>query len=237
MPQIFRFKQFSVDQTGCAMKINTDGVLLGAMAAASCPGKILDIGTGTGVIALMLAQRYANAVIDAVEIDESAAKTAVENFSKSPFHSRLTVFPASIDSFFDTHPGARYDLIVSNPPFYINSLESPKANKNLAKHASADFFEVLIHRVTAHLTRHGLCWLVLPLQTAALIKDLADKNGLHLHQTISVHSFEGSEPHREIVCFGFTNRLAENTKFAIYQTINYYTDKYKTLLQPFFVAF
>src|ERR1700761_2572209 len=106
------------------MKINTDGVLLGAMASAGNAANILDIGTGTGVIALMLAQRFADAKIDAVEIDEMAAQTASRNFESSVFAGRLTVYPASFEKYFDEHPARKYDLIVSNPPFYIDSLKS-----------------------------------------------------------------------------------------------------------------
>src|ERR1700733_3404653 len=120
---MFHFKQFSVDQSGCAMKINTDGVLLGAITQADDPKTILDIGTGTGVIALMLAQKFANAQIDAVEIDESAAKTAGRNFENAIFNDRLNIYPSGIRTFFEGHPENKYDLIVSNPPFYINSLE------------------------------------------------------------------------------------------------------------------
>src|SRR3569832_358514 len=123
MSGFFHFKQFNVDQTGCAMKINTDGVLLGALADANSPKTILDIGTGTGVIALMLAQRFTRAKIDAVEIDEQATETAVRNFADSPLAERLTVYPFGFVDFFDKYPGRRYDLIVSNPPFYINSLK------------------------------------------------------------------------------------------------------------------
>src|SRR4051812_18750759 len=112
---MFRFKQFSVDQAGCAMKINTDGVLLGAIAEVESPSTILDIGTGTGVIGLMLAQRFGNARVDAVEIDVSAAKTAGNNFANSSFNNRVTVFPVSIRAFFNEHSGKKYDLIVSNP--------------------------------------------------------------------------------------------------------------------------
>lgn len=234
---MFKFKQFIVDQTGCAMKINTDGVLLGAIAAANQPAKILDIGTGTGVIALMLAQRFGSAQIDAVEIDTIAAKTAAENFRNAPFHTRLAVFPSGFDAFFDNHPDDKYDLVVSNPPFYINSLESPKANKTLAKHADADFFERLTEGVAKHLSPAGLCWLVLPLQTAALIKGLAKQNDLQLQKTITVHSFEHSEPHREIVCLGFKGVFAETVKFVIYESKDVYSEEYKILLQPYFLNF
>jgi len=234
---MFRFKQFTVDQTGCAMKINTDGVLLGAMAAAENPAKILDIGTGTGVIALMLAQRYREAEIDAVEIDAAAAKTAEANFENSPFSTQLQVFTSDIADFFRNHPENKYDLIVSNPPFYINALESPKANKSLAKHASIDFFERLIKDIASHLSPDGLCWMVLPVQTSIFIKELVAQNNLHLQKMITIHSFEDSESHREIVCLGFKEVSVEIVKFVIYQSKDIYSDEYKMLLKPYFLNF
>jgi len=237
MSQIFRFKQFNVDQTGCAMKINTDGVLLGTIADAESPYSILDIGTGTGVIALMLAQRFANARVDAVEIDNVAAKTATANFANSVFNDRLTVFPTDIQTFFDEHTDNKYDLIVSNPPFFINSLESPKAKKTLAKHTNADFFEELMKDITGHLSTNGTCWLVLPIQTAGLIKALAIENGMYLQKKISIRSFEHSEQHREIVCFSFEEVSTEISILTIYKAANIYTEEYKKLLQPYFIAF
>src|SRR3954467_12793908 len=123
---MFQFKQFAIDQTGCAMKINTDGVLLGALAEADKPQHILDIGTGTGVIALMLAQRFTIAMVDAVEIDEQAAETAKSNFENSVFANRVNLYAEGFESYL-SRLDKQYDLIVSNPPFYINSLESPEA--------------------------------------------------------------------------------------------------------------
>ncbi|MCO5948167.1 tRNA1(Val) (adenine(37)-N6)-methyltransferase [Mucilaginibacter flavidus] len=219
------------------MKINTDGVLLGAMVLAENPSSILDIGTGTGVIALMLAQRFTNAHIDAVEIDTSAAKTAGNNFANSPFSVRMTVFPASIRAFFDEHPVKKYDLIVSNPPFFINSLESPKAKTTLAKHTDTDFFESLVKDVSAHLLPTGACWFILPVQTVALIKSLAIQNGMYLQKEISIRSFGHSEPHREIVCFGFEEKTTEITNITIYEAAGVYTSEYKILLQPFFLNY
>ena len=237
MKGVFRFKQFSVDQTGCAMKINTDGVLLGALAEANDPGNILDIGTGTGVIALMLAQRFIACTIDAVEIDEAAAQTAGVNFENSPFTDRLNVFPLPVQGFFNEHPERKYDLIVSNPPFHLNSLESPKAGKSLAKHTGEDFFKDLIVGVAKHLTNDGACWLILPLQAAELVNDIAGRNGLYLKKKIAIYSFEGSEPHREIVVFGFTEVSVEISKLVIYKAVNNYSEEYKQLLQPYFIAF
>jgi tRNA1Val (adenine37-N6)-methyltransferase len=237
MADLFRFKQFSIDQSGCAMKINTDGVLLGALTQAENPQHILDIGTGTGVIALMLAQRFITAKIDAVEIDFSAAETAGINFKNSPFSDRLTIYPNSFESFFDEHPEKKYDLIISNPPFHINSLESPKAKKTLAKHADGVFFEVLIKHIAAHLTENGLCWLVLPLETSMLVKNLALHHQLYVQKIISVHSFDESTPHREIMCLGLKNIASRVDQFVIYDDPKVYSKRYEDTLKDFFTIF
>ena len=172
MTGIFKFKQFDVDQSGCAMKINTDGVLLGVLADADRPHAILDIGTGTGVIALMLAQRFATANIDAVEIDQSAADTAESNFKNSSFAERLTIYPSGFAEFFDQEPGKKYDLIVSNPPFYINSLRSPEAKMELAKHADRLFFEELLSSASNHIHESGVLCMILPVDTAEMVNSL-----------------------------------------------------------------
>ncbi|MDP9076169.1 MAG: methyltransferase [Bacteroidota bacterium] len=211
-------------------------MLLGAIASNDHAERILDIGTGTGVIALMLAQRFTDAQIDAVEIDLSAATTAAKNFKNSAFKERLNIFRESIEEFFNEYPDNTYDLIITNPPFYLNSLESPKEKKTLAKHTDADFFEGLMKGIAAHLSPEGLCWLVLPAQTAALIKDLAKQNRLCQHKIIEVRSFEHSEPHRNIVCFGFDEVvLTETASFTIYEAASVYSDQYKALLYPFFL--
>src|SRR5690554_2504372 len=139
---VFRFKQFEVDQRDCPMKINTDGVLLGAIAGSvHGRGQFLDIGTGTGVIAMMLAQRYPEARVDAIEIDQGAAFRAAANFKDSPFSDRLTVNHVALESF-KTRPET-YDLILSNPPFFMDSLKNPDQRKSVARHADPLFFQTL----------------------------------------------------------------------------------------------
>lgn len=234
---MFRFKQFNVDQTGCAMKINTDGVLLGAMAGKGTPSNILDIGTGTGVIAMMLAQRFTNAEIDAVEIDEQAAATAKNNFSNSPFNSRLTLYAKGFEQFFEGHPEKRYDLIVSNPPFYINSLQSPGAKINLAKHAADGFFEKLISTIAVQLKEQGAGWLILPVDTAELVKDLVKQNGLYLKKIITIHSFKDDTAHREVLVYGRSNEPLIADKFIIYSEPKVYTEMYCELLKDFLIIF
>jgi tRNA1Val (adenine37-N6)-methyltransferase len=234
---MFRFKQFNVDQTGCAMKINTDGVLLGAMAGAGNPETILDIGTGTGVIALMLAQRFADAHIDAIEIDEAAALTAKRNFEGSPFASRLSLYAMGFETFLNSDAERKYDLIISNPPFYINALESPAAKKTLAKHTDELFFELLVTLACKHLTDRGEFWLILPLQTAQLVKVIAVAVGLNLKQAINVLSYPDSEPHREMLVFTLGEEKMFDEWFVIYNVPKVYSQQYEDALRPFFTIF
>jgi tRNA1Val (adenine37-N6)-methyltransferase len=237
MPDIFRFKQFTVDQTGCAMKINTDGVLLGALVDADQPKTILDIGTGTGVIALMLAQRFKDAQTDAVEIDLAAAQTAERNFANSSFSERLGMYPVGFDQFFEQCPDKKYDLIVSNPPFFINSLKSPAANKELARHTDEGFFEKMIACISKYLTISGLGYLVLPLETAELARNIASENGLFIKKIISIHSYKDSAPHREILVLSMDETKAADGQFIIYDAPKVYSKQYQELLKDFFTIF
>jgi len=233
---MFQFKKFVVDQTNCAMKINTDGVLLGALAQAHQPENILDIGTGTGVIALMLAQRFATAMVDAVEVDAQAAQTAESNFKNSSFGDRITIYPESFEDYFK-HSDKKYDLIVSNPPFYINSLASPQAKKSVAKHADAGFFEGMIKEIANHLTDTGTAWLILPPDTAELVNTIAQQNNLYLSKTVAVKSYANSKPHREILVLSLNDVINADEEFVIYQQEKVYSDQYINALKDFFTIF
>ena len=234
---MFRFKQFNVDQSGCAMKINTDGVLLGALVEANQPKNILDIGTGTGVIALMLAQRFNEANIDAVEIDPVAAQTAERNFTRSPFSERLNIYPLGFEQFFKSNPDKKYDLIISNPPFFINSLKSPKANKGIAKYTDQEFFRKLIIGIARHINSSGDCFLILPLDTAELVKNIGLDNGLFIKKVISIYSYQDSAPHREILVLSLDKIETDNEKFVIYNAPKVYSKQYQETLKDFFTIF
>ncbi|MBE9586249.1 methyltransferase [Mucilaginibacter sp. JRF] len=237
MAGIFRFKQFSVDQSGCAMKINTDGVLLGALAGAGQPQHILDIGTGTGVIALMLAQRFASALIEAVEIDDDAAKTALNNFEGSPYSDRLKIYHQDFNTFFGENSENQYDLIVTNPPFYIDALTSPTQKTNQAKHADRDFFVDMIKGISNHLTENGTCWMVLPVNTADYIETLLAGYDLHLQKTILIRSYADSEPHRYIIVTSKAHTEPTSEQFLIYDAPKVYSQQYIDTLKEFFIVF
>ncbi len=218
------------------MKINTDGVLLGATASAENPKTILDIGTGTGVIALMLAQRFSEAKIDAVEIDLASAKTAAKNFENSPFANRLNLYPIAIENFWLQKQHQQYDLIVSNPPFYLDTLISPKENKTLAKHTVPDFFENLVKNIPGFLTAKGFFWLILPVKTALVVKDLAT-GLLFLQEEVAISSFPNKPPHRYVLSFGPKKTNTIYSALNIYESENVYSQSYQTLLKGFLTIF
>lgn len=234
MGSIFKFKRFEVNQAGCAMKINTDGVLLGAIAKQDHPLHILDIGTGTGVIALMLAQRYPNTKIDAVEIDESAATAAEVNCAASPFAERVTVYYTPFEKF---KTETLYHLIVSNPPYFVNDLKSKEKRKEIARHADEDFFEVMLLKAAAMLHKEGSIWLILPVKQAEKVIINAVLQKLFPAQIIHVYSDISKPEFRQIICLTFLNTTTVHEHLYIYESEGIYTSTYKYLLRDFFLAF
>ncbi|WP_374951368.1 tRNA1(Val) (adenine(37)-N6)-methyltransferase [Mucilaginibacter sp.] len=219
------------------MKINTDGVLLGAMAQHINPQTILDIGTGTGVIALMLAQRFPDAVIDAVEIDQVAADTSLSNFAKSQFVKRMALFAMGFEAYSEQFPDRKYDLIVSNPPFFLNSLESPGPRRNLARHANNGFYKNLVVSISQHLSDSGTCQLILPLETASLVEQLLPASNLYLQKQICINSYPNDQPHRKVLVIGRDKKSFTESTFVIYDQPKIYSSDYQCLLKDFLTIF
>jgi len=235
MGSVFKFKQFEVDQRGCAMKINTDGVLLAAVATHPAPLQILDIGTGTGVIALMLAQRFEKAIVDAVEIDVQAAAAAEVNFKASPFAERTAAHPVAFEKF---EPAIKYDLIVSNPPYFINDLKSQEKRKEVARHTHEDFFDLMLRKAAAMLTENGLIWLILPVAQADRVVVNAVLYQLYPVKMIHIYSDQTKTAFRHIIALGFiAAKPLVHDHVYIYEAKDVYTEQYKSLLSDFFLAF
>lgn len=253
---IFRFKQFEVDQRDCAMKINTDGVLLGATAelpetgwrAAGQP-HILDIGTGTGVIALMLAQRFPVAGIDAIEVEPQAAARATWNFQRSPFADRVSGYAVSLEDFQPSPETKRYDLIVSNPPFYTNALHNPDPRKRLARHTDIDFFHTLLDRAQRWLLPGGHLQLILPPTLGHVVAEHGRLvAGFDVVGWRDVFSFsEDPEPVRVLLGMQVgaedseggmgKNMPKDGHPLIIYEEKGRYSEAYKALLRAFFLKF
>ncbi|MBN2597567.1 methyltransferase [Labilibaculum sp.] len=182
----FEFKQFRVDQDGSAMKVGTDGVLLGAWADISKANRILDIGTGTGLIAIMMAQRSdSGAKIDAVEIESVSYQQAVNNFANCPWTSKLNAFHLSFQKFCQAAT-VKYDLIVSNPPYFINGLKAKGESRTQARHADDLPFEDLLKGAISLLSESGVLSVILPVDEGEYFQKLAGLTGFYLKRKISV---------------------------------------------------
>jgi len=177
----FQFKQFFVKHDRCAMKVGTDGVLLGAW----CPSRsaILDVGTGSGLIALMLAQRCPDAQIDAIDIDEEAVAQAHDNFAASPWADRLHIAQCALQEW----QGKDYDLIVSNPPYFVNSLKNPDAARRTARHNDTLPFSELMAESARRLAPDGTVALIVPAEAEQELQTLAHQHGLQCTRRCYVH--------------------------------------------------
>src|SRR6187431_735162 len=212
---MFQFKKFSVDQDRTAMKIGTDGVLLGAWTPIeNNPFSILDIGTGTGIIALMLAQRSSAEQIDALEIDEDAYEQATDNFENSPWNDRLFCFHAGLDEFVE-EPEDEYDLIVSNPPFYSEDYKSENEQRDLARFQDAMPFEDLIEAADLLLSENGIFSVIIPFKEEENFLALAAAYELYPLKITRVKGTPTTEIKRSLLAFG----RKENPNFPIDELI------------------
>ncbi len=219
------------------MKINTDGTVLGALSDAINPGTILDIGTGTGVVALMLAQRFPNATVHAVEIEEKAAERSSINFRNSPFSNRMHLHACSFQQLSIDFPHEKFDLIVSNPPFFIDALKNPDEKKQTARHADLNFFRELVDFIIDHISPIGVASLILPNETALMVKRLIALKGLFISSVINVRSFADSQVHRQIISISQIEKTASEKDFVIYSKQKEYSEQFVNNLKQFFTIF
>lgn len=193
----FCFRQFAVRHDRCAMKVGTDGVLLGAWARAGHPvRRALDIGTGTGLVALMLAQRFPDALFDAIDIDPDACLQARENVACSPFAGRISVVETPLQEFF---PPCSYDLVVSNPPYFVESQESPDRARSLARHTATLSFADLLRGAARLLADQGTFALIVPTGHAASILSEASLQGLFPVRRLDLRTTPRRPPKRTLL--------------------------------------
>lgn len=234
MSKPFRFKQFSVSQEYCAMKIGTDSVLLGAWARLdSQPNSILDIGAGTGVLALMLAQRSGAELIDAIEIDDAAYEQCVGNFEASDWGDRLFCYHASLDEFTEEIED-QYDLIISNPPFYTDTFKTENEERNKARFEDAMPFTELLKSVSKLLSPTGQFNLVIPFSEENSFIELAAKEGLYPSHILQVRGQESSPVKRSLICFTFEKQTIKTQELIIEIARHQYTKEYTNLTKDFY---
>ena len=235
---MFQFKQFSINQDRCAMKVGTDGVLLGAWAPINHnPFSILDVGAGTGIIALMLAQRTNAEQIDALEIDEEAYEHAVENFENLPWGDRLFCFHAGLDEFIE-EPEDEYDLIVSNPPFYAEDYKTENEQRDLARFQDAMPFEELVEAADLLLSENGIFALILPFKEEEKFIALAKESELYPLKITRVKGNPASAVKRSLLAFSRNeNSEIEIDELVIEIDRHVYTPEYIELTKEFYLKF
>ena len=232
---MFQFKQFTIQQDKTAMKVGTDGVLLGAWSPISHhPEAILDIGTGTGVIALMLAQRTNALQIDAFDIDENAFEQAADNFENSPWYDRLFCFHAGLDEFIE-EPEDAYDLIVCNPPFYSENYRSGDDARNTARFSDAMPFSDLIEAADLLLSDHGVFSVIIPYKEEADFILLANDFELYPFKITRVKGTPESDLKRSLIAFGRANLAPEMNEIVIEIARHDYTIDYRNLTKDFYL--
>lgn len=229
----FQFKQFFVAHDKCAMKVGTDGTLLGAMVTAPLPPvqapsphrlgrenmitpaetpRVLDVGTGSGLVALMLAQRYEEAEIDAIDIDEGAVEQARENFAASPWGERLHAHLSKLQDWNDNDARRAndnlYDIVVSNPPYFQNSLKNPDKGREMARHTDSLSYEELVVHSRRLLRKGGCLWLILPAEAEEEILRLAATHDFRAEKIVYIHPKPEKPAKRVVLQLSYDPRKA-----------------------------
>lgn len=231
----FRFKQFTVKQNKCAMKVGTDGVLLGAWTSLDHnPKTILDIGTGTGLIALQLAQRSNNSIIEAIEIDESAYIQATENFVNSPWADILFCHHQTLEKFY-ANTRKKYDLIVSNPPFNNENILPNDEARILARSNTSLSFAKLISITSKLLSPKGTFSIIIPFKEEAYFLAVAKKYDLYINRICRVKGSTTSKIKRSLLEFSFIENELITSTLILENKRNDYTNAYKELVRAFYL--
>ena len=235
MSKPFKFKQFTINQDRCAMKVGTDGVLLGAWASLeNKPRSILDIGAGTGLIALQMAQRSSAEIIDAIEIDDNAYEQCVDNFEASDWADRLFCYHSSLQKFADEIEDS-YDLIVTNPPFYKEKVTSGNKSRDTARQNLSLPFAELIQGVKKLLSTKGNFALIIPYKEENEFISLAATYSLFPNYIMRVKGNTATAYKRSLIQFSKKNTEPKKQQLIIEKERHRYTDEYIDLMQNFYL--
>lgn len=231
----FRFKQFTINQDRCAMKVSTDACIQGACAKVPANAKrVLDIGAGTGLLSLMLAQRFPEILIDAVEADAAAFEQAKENVAASPFADRIRLIHADARAF---DPADKYDFMICNPPFFSNSLKGPVETRNKARHDETLSQEDLISLMQRTLKKEATACFLWPVTEYGSWKDLLIREGFQLHHNLYTRDRVHTKRTRSISTCSMNTEgeTYPDAELIIKKDDGSYTDAFTTLLSPFYL--
>lgn len=234
----FKFKQFTVYQDNAGMKVGTDGVFIGAWCLLDGgEQRILDVGTGTGLIALMAAQRASEAIIDAMEIDPASAAQAQRNVSASPWSERINIYCSSFQDF-SFGCACKYDHVVSNPPFFINSLKPDNPSRHVSRHTTELPYEDLIAGVCRVIKPQGIFSTIFPFNEANLFVAMAAVEGLYCTRRTDIYSVAGGPLKRVALEFSLERRSCELDSIVIGDNSSGgYTEEYRRLTSGFYLKF
>lgn len=228
---VFRFKYFDVKQEKNPLKVGTDSMLLGAFIEASGHKRALDLGSGTGVLSLMIAQKNPTILIDAIEIYEDGSQECRENFTSSPWSERLTVFQGD---YFNFPFQGKYDLIFSNPPYFLNDLQSQRDEMSRAKHSDNETVNCLFKLVNSILSIEGVFWIIIPYSNYNFFKEIAVQNELYPCKLIHIHAKSSKLNKRIISCFKRNQSEIVNERDLIIRSENNdYSSEYQKITKDF----
>ncbi|GAB6012316.1 tRNA1(Val) (adenine(37)-N6)-methyltransferase [Viscerimonas tarda] len=230
----FKFKQFTVFHDRCAMKVGTDGVLIGAWTKLNDNERVLDVGAGSGLVSLMLAQRNQSIAIDSIEIEAEASEQANENFSRSPFKDRTSCRCIPFQDFAG-QCSRKYDLIISNPPFFSYSLKSPDAQRSTARHTDSLLIEDFIQLSASLLSEKGRISFIFPFQEKDYLVSLARRNNLSVSRTTSVLPVVASSPKRLLMELSATPCETVSDELTIETGRHVYSPAFTELVKDFYL--
>ena len=232
----FQFKQFTIHQEDATLKVCTDSCLFGSWIASAEENfeKVLDIGSGTGLLSLMYAQKNASSLVSAIEIDEHSAELTKNNFSASPWKDRLSSYHTSLQEY-SLLIKEKYDCIICNPPFFENNLNSEVHRKNLAKHQAGITKEDLLEGIKILLKEEGTLYILLPPFEARELVILAQKREIYLNDCVSVLNLKGQHPFRVMMKFSSFKKDIEESEMIIYKEEKVYSSEFTNLLKPYYL--
>lgn len=230
----FRFKQFTIHQDMCAMKVSTDGCIAGAWTGLpSGTKRVLDIGTGTGLLALMLAQKYPEIIIDAIELDAEAVAQARENTKSSPWHDRINIIHADATVYPYMHT---YNFVITNPPFFNNSLLSDADRRNMARHTLSLGYPSLFNILNNCLNEVGMASVLLPYTEHKLWERLLQDNNWGVAIRLLIHPYEGKPANRVVsICSRNSSIICTEEHLYIRNRNGDYTDAFQQLMYPYYL--
>lgn len=229
----FQFKQFTIHQGDCAMKVSTDACIQGAWAQVPSGCKrILDVGCGTGLLALMLAQRFSNCIIDAIEIDERAAAQARRNIAESIFAKQINILHADALTYPFEH---RYDFIICNPPFFSNSLKGPNNNRNLARHQQELTLSTLFTLFQKNTSSTAQVCILLPVDEFATFEHIASTHNWFVNKKLFIKPKDSKTANRVVAICSSVNTDCDQQELVIYNAVHAYTPLCKELLAPYYL--